>query len=352
VRERAFLARAPDEVHEFAKAAASFARGRLAPGARAREAERCLDEALARDLESLVPRELWSDLGSGGGAVAAFAGLFELAQGDAGPLPGYLRPGPFGGLVAWLSSKGRSDALSLLQAHPYYWVRLSPEAPRGEVICFSPQPPELLIWAGPDKVVFLEVRGAEQVLPEAFHASGSYSVDAGYAGMLGEEAFDACGYALAVAFQRMFFATIAAGVARQALLHARDYGRERIVFGKPVLAHQYNALELASAYAECAAANASLEHALSYLPSPEAKREDIELFSWLAGEAFVQAGRAARAATDLAVLLLGGHGYMEDEPVEKYWREVRAAVALAGGISSCLEDLGELACSVKDPLVL
>jgi alkylation response protein AidB-like acyl-CoA dehydrogenase len=52
------------------------------------------------------------------------------------------------------------------------------------------------------------------------------------------------------------------------------------------------------------------------------------------------------------VQVLGGHGFMQDHPVEKLMREARALGLLLGGVDAAREDAGRLLCAGSPPVPL
>jgi alkylation response protein AidB-like acyl-CoA dehydrogenase len=52
------------------------------------------------------------------------------------------------------------------------------------------------------------------------------------------------------------------------------------------------------------------------------------------------------------VQVLGGHGFMQDYPVEKWMREARALGLLAGGLDAAREDAGLALAEAEPPLSL
>ena len=56
--------------------------------------------------------------------------------------------------------------------------------------------------------------------------------------------------------------------------------------------------------------------------------------------------------TPNGVQILGGHGFMQDYPVEKWMREARALSLLLGGVDAAREDAGRALLSEAHPLAL
>ena len=118
-------------------------------------------------------------------------------------------------------------------------------------------------------------------------------------------------------YSRMTFAAAAIGVARAAFEYARDYAKERTTFGVPIASHQAVSFKLAQMAIEIEAARALLWRA-----------------GWLAtsgrGLAMAEGSMAKCLSADVAVRccteavqILGGHGYVRDHPVEKWYRDAK-----------------------------
>ncbi|HEU4979779.1 MAG TPA: acyl-CoA dehydrogenase family protein [Solirubrobacterales bacterium] len=115
-------------------------------------------------------------------------------------------------------------------------------------------------------------------------------------------------------YSRMSFAAGALGVARAAFEYARDYAKERPAFGVPIARHQAVSFKLADMAMEIEAARALLWRAgwLATSGRPLALAEG-SMAKCMAGDV------AVRCCTE-AVQILGGHGYVKDHPVEKWYR--------------------------------
>jgi alkylation response protein AidB-like acyl-CoA dehydrogenase len=91
---------------------------------------------------------------------------------------------------------------------------------------------------------------------------------------------------------RTHIAAASVGVARAAYEYARQYARERVQFGKPIIQHQAVAFMLADMATQIDAAR---------------------LLTW----------RAAYLADQGIVQILGGYGFIRDYPVEKWMRDAK-----------------------------
>jgi alkylation response protein AidB-like acyl-CoA dehydrogenase len=72
----------------------------------------------------------------------------------------------------------------------------------------------------------------------------------------------------------------------------------------------------------------------------------------LCATAFAEAAEQAMFVTPNAVQILGGHGFMQDYPVEKWMREARALGLLFGGIDAAREDAAGALTAETSPLAL
>ena len=106
----------------------------------------------------------------------------------------------------------------------------------------------------------------------------------------------------------------ALGVARAAFEYSRDYAKERVQFGRPIITNQAIAFMLADMATEIDAARLLVWRA-----------------AWLAkhggfikaegSKAKLKAGRVAVWTTERAMQILGGAGYVTDHPVERWHRD-------------------------------
>ncbi len=120
---------------------------------------------------------------------------------------------------------------------------------------------------------------------------------------------------------RIGLSAIAAGVSRASFEYARDYAKERVQFGEPIAYRQSIAFMIAEMAYEVDAIRLMAWQAASRLEAgKDAKRE-----SYLAK---LYAGEMTLKITDNSVQILGGHGYIRDHPVERYYRNGRGIAIL------------------------
>lgn len=118
-------------------------------------------------------------------------------------------------------------------------------------------------------------------------------------------------------YSRLVYAAAAVGLARAAYEYARDYAMGRESFGQPIARHQAVGTKLADMAMRIDAARLLLWRAgwmvdtgrpLDRAEGSMAKCYAADVAVWVAQE---------------AVQILGGHGYMEDHPVEKWYRDAK-----------------------------
>jgi acyl-CoA dehydrogenase len=118
-------------------------------------------------------------------------------------------------------------------------------------------------------------------------------------------------------------ASSALGVARAAYEYASDYARERVAFGKPLVAKQAVAFMLADMAIEIEAARLLTWRACAAVDAGD----DAGL---LGSYAKAAAADAAMRATTNAVEILGGAGVMGEHPVEKWFRDAKVLQIVEG----------------------
>jgi len=108
----------------------------------------------------------------------------------------------------------------------------------------------------------------------------------------------------------------AVGIARAAFEAALLYARERVQFGKPIAEHQSIANMLADMQTQLNAARLLILHAARL------KSAGLPCLSE-ASQAKLFASEMAEKVCSQAVQIHGGYGYLEDYPVERYYRDAR-----------------------------
>ncbi|KQY11430.1 acyl-CoA dehydrogenase family protein [Rhizobium sp. Root482] len=115
---------------------------------------------------------------------------------------------------------------------------------------------------------------------------------------------------------RIGIAAQSVGIARAAFEAARDYARERIAFGKPIVEHQAVAFRLADMATRIEAARQLVLHAAELKETGQPCLTEASMAKLFASE------MAEKICSD-AIQIHGGYGYMSDYPVERIYRDVR-----------------------------
>jgi isovaleryl-CoA dehydrogenase len=124
--------------------------------------------------------------------------------------------------------------------------------------------------------------------------------------------------------ERVLMAAESVGVAQGALEVALGYARERRQFGRPIGEFQLIGGKLADMYTETEAARALTWTALARVEAEAAGSRE------LASAAKLMGGDVAMRVTTEAVQVLGGYGYIDEFPVERYMRDAKL-MQIGGG---------------------
>ena len=131
-------------------------------------------------------------------------------------------------------------------------------------------------------------------------------------------------FELILASMRVATAATAVGVANAAFEYARDYAKEREVFGVKVAQKQAIAFMLAEMRTEIEAIRLLTWEAAWKL---DTGKDDACIEAYLSS---IGAADMAMMVTDRAVQILGGHGYISEHPVEMWMRNGRGFAMVTG----------------------
>ncbi|HMT05002.1 MAG TPA: acyl-CoA dehydrogenase family protein [Solirubrobacterales bacterium] len=145
------------------------------------------------------------------------------------------------------------------------------------------------------------------------------------AAVLGDEAGRSMSYAECIAGSRVAWSALVSGTSQAVLDYVIPYVNERQAFGEPVSNRQSVAFQVSDIAIETGGIRL-----LTYRAASRADR----------GETFIREAALARrlAATkgmeigSAGVQLLGGHGYVKEHPVERWYRDLRAAGVMEGAL--------------------
>ncbi|WP_341958716.1 acyl-CoA dehydrogenase family protein [Pseudomonas sp. RC10] len=115
---------------------------------------------------------------------------------------------------------------------------------------------------------------------------------------------------------RIGIAAQSLGIARAAFEAAVAYARDRVQFGQPIIQHQSIANLLADMHTQLNAARLLILHAARLRSAGEPCLTE-------ASQAKLFASEMAERVCSKAIQIHGGYGYLEDYPVEKYYRDAR-----------------------------
>ena len=134
------------------------------------------------------------------------------------------------------------------------------------------------------------------------------------------------GYGIALAELaggRIGIGSMSVGIGLAAMDFATGYAKERIQFGKPISSFQALQWMIADSYTELDAAQLLILRA-AYL------KETGKPYSREAAMGKLYASEAANRACYKAIQMLGGYGYVEEYPVERFYRDARVTTIYEG----------------------
>ncbi len=132
-----------------------------------------------------------------------------------------------------------------------------------------------------------------------------------------------CDYDRFLQKSRVAMSAIATGVARASFDHASQYAKDRKQFGEPIAHRQSIAFMIAEMAYELEAMRLLTWRAASRLEAGQDARRESYLAKLYAGE-------KAMLITDYGVQIFGGHGYIREYPMERYYRDARGVSILEG----------------------
>lgn len=351
-----------DELELVRATARDFARDRLRPALREHEAERAPRAAVHAAFAEIGFATLeWPEAagGSGLGALARCVVAEELAAGDPGAALALDPLGPaqyplleLGGpaamrewgapllaepegraVLVWngVGSRSRLERRSGCLAGVVPWV----PADRVALVVVLDEAGACLVRDGiavtPLRGAGLRAAGASELVLDGSPIGAEWS-DAERAGR-------------ALARARLATAALLVGVAREACDYARQYALARVAFGRPIAHHQALAFLIADMATAVDAARILVLDAAWRVDRGEPVREPC-------ATAFLEAAEQAMFVTPNALQILGGHGFMQDYPVEKFMREARALGLLWGGVDLAREEAGRALVAAGAPVAL
>ncbi|MEI7893904.1 MAG: acyl-CoA dehydrogenase family protein, partial [Myxococcales bacterium] len=144
---------------------------------------------------------------------------------------------------------------------------------------------------------------------------GTLRLDRAPAERLGDETFD---YPQFVDLGILAWCALAVGTSQAVLEHVIPYCNDRVAFGEPISHRQAVAFTIADMAIELDAMRLLTSRAVCRADRGLSFQRETYLTRLFVAEKAMQIG------TD-GVQLLGGHGYTKEEPVERWFRDLRAA---------------------------
>ncbi|MFC6152503.1 acyl-CoA dehydrogenase family protein [Nocardioides yefusunii] len=147
--------------------------------------------------------------------------------------------------------------------------------------------------------------------------------DAASAELLGDT--DAAAYTEAVRLSRIGWCALAVGTAQAVLDYVTVYVKEREAFGEPIAHRQSVAFMVADIAIELQAMRLLTWRAASRAAAGEEFAREAALARRACAEKGMKIGLDG-------VQLLGGHGFVKEHPVERWYRDLRAVGVMEGGV--------------------
>jgi alkylation response protein AidB-like acyl-CoA dehydrogenase len=119
--------------------------------------------------------------------------------------------------------------------------------------------------------------------------------------------------------ERLMIAARCCGAAERLIDLSTAYAAERVAFGRPIAEHQAVQFMLADSLTELLAARLMTYHAAGQFDAGA----DAKIVHGKTSMAKLYASEMAGRVADRAVQVFGGRGYMTENPVERYYRELR-----------------------------
>lgn len=132
-----------------------------------------------------------------------------------------------------------------------------------------------------------------------------------------------CDFERIMSYSRIALCSLALGVARHALEHSIDYAKERKTFGQPIATRQAVAFTLADMRIELDGARVLVWEAAWQLDQGSKATKETYLAKLVTDEMVLK-------VTDEAVMIMGGHGFIRENPVERWLRNGRGFAMFDG----------------------
>jgi alkylation response protein AidB-like acyl-CoA dehydrogenase len=136
---------------------------------------------------------------------------------------------------------------------------------------------------------------------------------------------DPATYAECVRLGRLGWSALAVGVSQAVYDYVKEYVNDRVAFGEPISHRQAVAFDVANIAIELDGMRLATYRAASRADQGLDNSREVALARRLATRYGMRIGSDG-------VQLLGGHGYTKEHPVERWYRDLRAAGLMEGGL--------------------
>src|SRR4029079_7738570 len=136
---------------------------------------------------------------------------------------------------------------------------------------------------------------------------------------------DGSTYTDCVRASRVAWCALAVGTGQAVLDHVTPYVKERTAFGEPIAHRQSVAFMVANIAIELQAMRLVTYRAASRLAQGKGAAREVGWARRICAEKGMQIGLDG-------VQLLGGHGFVKEHPVERWYRDLRATGLMEGGV--------------------
>jgi alkylation response protein AidB-like acyl-CoA dehydrogenase len=136
---------------------------------------------------------------------------------------------------------------------------------------------------------------------------------------------DASDFRECVRFSRLAWCALAVGTGQAVLDYVTPYVKERVAFGEPIAHRQSVAFMVANIAIELQGMRLVTYKAASRVAQGKPAEREIALARRLCAERGMQIGLDG-------VQLLGGHGFVKEHPVERWYRDLRAIGLMEGAV--------------------
>jgi alkylation response protein AidB-like acyl-CoA dehydrogenase len=198
---------------------------------------------------------------------------------------------------------------------------LVPRASDGELFIIAAE----LEGEGP--ALFIVESGTEGLSVEPEPAMGLRAAGTGRLildGVTGSLMSDA-NYEECIQLARLGWCAVAVGTGQAVLDYVKDYVNQRTAFGEPISNRQAVAFTVANIAIELEGMRLATYRAASRVDQGLPFAREVALARRLCAERGMQIGSDG-------VQLLGGHGYVKEHPVERWYRDLRAAGMMEGAL--------------------